>query len=88
VPSQNTGAEVLRPQPGSRAHWSHANPCGAYLTVKRITHDGNWQLEWGWPVAEPAKRQYDFNNHFTANGYGNGSASGYTGGYDADGGNE
>lgn len=78
-PGNNSDIGAVEPVNGSRAHWDHATPCGAYLRSKELFLDGvGIPGNIGWPVAESWTRQYNNLGSITTS---------YTGTYDSNGDN-
>ncbi len=80
VPNHRTSSIAgFKPKTGTRMHWDHANPAGAYRWLERqfdpVTHDNFY--DWGWPTACQGRIAYDSGgglagatlaNSFDANG--------------------
>lgn len=66
VPRRNDGdgLAMWRAKAGSRAHWDHANPLGAWQLQRRMFHPtehDHWK-DLGWPCAALTHIRYDPNN--------------------------
>ena len=78
-PATNTYIAAIKPVVGSRRHWAYVGTkVGASDRMREIFLDGNHHGNNGWPTASAFHREYDPSNTL---------GSGYTGAYDADGGN-
>jgi hypothetical protein len=87
----NSMMEAMIPKTGTRLHWNHVNPVGAYLRTRELV-DATYQLSLaqptvplrvGWPVASVCKRRYYHNAAMSAYV----AAMGYTGRFDTNGNN-